>query len=98
MKHLKKFESTNNKNFDISEVSDIINEFADSFEVEEEDIDIAYHYMDKHISSEIFLDKDVVLKQRKSIRVFVVGMLSVAVLGGIGLILAIFQMIKHYAN
>ena len=24
MKHLKKFESTNNKNFDISEVSDII--------------------------------------------------------------------------
>ena len=54
--------------------------------------------MDKHISSEIFLDKDVVLKQRKSIRVFVVGMLSVAVLGGIGLILAIFQMIKHYAN
>ena len=36
MKHLKKFESTNNKNFDISEVSDIINEFADSFEVEEE--------------------------------------------------------------
>ena len=43
MKHLKKFESTNNKNFNISEISDIIGEFADSFEVEEEDIDISYY-------------------------------------------------------
>ena len=44
MKHLKKFESTNNKNFNISEISDIIGEFADSFEVEEEDIDISYYW------------------------------------------------------
>ena len=62
MKHLKKFESTNNKNFDISEVSDIINEFADSFEVEEEDIDIAYHYMDKHISLDELRDNPNILK------------------------------------
>ena len=62
MKHLKKFESTNNKNFDISEVSDIINEFADSFEVEEEDIDISYHYMDKHISLDELRDNPNILK------------------------------------
>ena len=62
MKHLKKFESTNNKNFDISEISDIINEFADSFEVEEEDIDIAYHYMDKHISLDELRDNPNILK------------------------------------
>ena len=62
MKHLKKFESTNNKKFDISEVSDIINEFADSFEVEEEDIDIAYHYMDKHISLDELRDNPNILK------------------------------------
>ena len=62
MKHLKKFESTNNKNFDISEVSDIINEFADSFEVEEEDIYIAYHYMDKHISLDELRDNPNILK------------------------------------
>ena len=61
MKHLKKFESTNNKNFDISEISDIINEFADSFEVEEEDIDIAYHYMDKHISLDELRDNPNIL-------------------------------------
>ena len=62
MKHLKKFENTNNKNFDISEISDIINEFADSFEVEEEDIDIAYHYMDKHISLDELRDNPNILK------------------------------------
>ena len=62
MKHLKKFESTNNKNFDISEVSDIINEFADSFEIEEEDIDISYHYMDKHISLDELRDNPNILK------------------------------------
>ncbi len=43
MKHLKKFENISDKNFSISEISDIINEFADSFEVEEEDIDIFYY-------------------------------------------------------
>ena len=59
---MKKFESTNNKNFDISEISDIINEFADSFEVEEEDIDIAYHYMDKHISLDELRDNPNILK------------------------------------
>ena len=62
MKHLKTFENTNNKNFDISEISDIINEFADSFEVEEEDIDIAYHYMDKHISLDELRDNPNILK------------------------------------
>ena len=62
MKHLKKFENTNNKNFDISEISDIINEFADSFEVEEEDIDIAYHYMGKHISLDELRDDPNILK------------------------------------
>ena len=62
MKQLKKFESTNNKNFDISEVSDIINEFADSFEIEEEDIDISYHYMDKHISLDELRDNPNILK------------------------------------
>ena len=62
MKHFKKFENTNNKNFDISEISDIINEFADSFEVEEEDIDIAYHYMDKHISLDELRDNPNILK------------------------------------
>ena len=67
MKHLKKFESTNNKNFDISEVSDIINEFADSFEVEEEDIDIAYHYMDKHISLDELRDNPNILKHMEDL-------------------------------
>ena len=67
MKHLKKFESTNNKNFDISEVSDIINEFADSFEVEEEDIDIAYNYMDKHISLDELRDNPNILKHMEDL-------------------------------
>jgi hypothetical protein len=49
MKHLKKFENTNNKNFDISEISDIIGEFADSFEVKEEDIFIAFHHIYTHV-------------------------------------------------
>ena len=67
MKHLKKFENTNNKNFDISEISDIINEFADSFEVEEEDIDIAYHYMDKHISLDELRDNPNILKHMEDL-------------------------------
>ena len=67
MKHLKKFESTNNKNFDISEVSDIINEFADSFEIEEEDIDISYHYMDKHISLDELRDNPNILKHMEDL-------------------------------
>ena len=63
MKHLKKFESTNNKNFDISEVSDIINEFADSFEVEEEDIDISYYWNgDQFISLNDLRDDPKILK------------------------------------
>ena len=62
MKHLKKFENTNNKNFDISEISDIIGEFADSFECEEEDIDIAHHYMDTHISLDELRDNPHILK------------------------------------
>jgi len=44
MKHIKKFENINNNNFDISEISDIINEFADSFDIEENDIEIFYSY------------------------------------------------------
>lgn len=51
MKHLKKFENTNNKNFDISEISDIIGEFADSFEVEEDDIDICYYWQGDQLAS-----------------------------------------------
>jgi hypothetical protein len=63
MKHLKKFESTNNKNFDISEISDIINEFADSFEVEEEDIDISYYWNgDQFISLNDLRDDPNILK------------------------------------
>ena len=63
MKHLKKFENTNNKNFDISEISDIINEFADSFEVEEEDIDISYYWNgDQFISLNDLRDDPKILK------------------------------------
>jgi len=63
MRHLKKFESTNNKNFDISEISDIINEFADSFEVEEEDIDISYYWNgDQFISLNDLRDDPKILK------------------------------------
>ena len=46
----------------LPEISDIINEFADSFEVEEEDIDIAYHYMYKHISLDELRDNPNILK------------------------------------
>jgi hypothetical protein len=42
MKHIKKFENINNNTFDISEISDIINEFADSFDIEDDDILIMY--------------------------------------------------------
>jgi len=63
MKHLKKFENTNNKNFDISEISDIIGEFADSFEVEEEDIDISYYLNgDQFISLNDLRDDPNILK------------------------------------
>jgi hypothetical protein len=62
MKHLKKFENTNNKKFDISEISDIINEFADSFECEEEDIGISYQYMDTYISLDELRDDPNILK------------------------------------
>ena len=63
MKHLKKFESTNNKNFNISEISDIIGEFADSFEVEEEDIDISYYWNgDQFISLNDLRDDPKILK------------------------------------
>ena len=62
MKHLKKFENTNNKNFDISEISDIIGEFADSFEVKEEDIFIAFHHMYKHVYLEELREDPNILK------------------------------------
>jgi hypothetical protein len=64
MKHLKKFENTNNKNFDISEISDIIAEFADSFEVEEDDIEIFYcvRNIDHFVSLEELRDDPSILK------------------------------------
>jgi hypothetical protein len=43
MKHLKKFENSQEKIFTLDEIADIINEFADSFEVEEQDIEIFYY-------------------------------------------------------
>ena len=52
MKHLKKFENTNNKNFDISEISDIIVEFADAFDIEDvDDIDICYYWQGDQLAS-----------------------------------------------
>jgi len=43
MKHLKKFENSRENIFTLDEIVDIINEFADSFEVEEQDIEIFYY-------------------------------------------------------
>ncbi len=43
MKHLKKFESSNSQKFELSEIADIIQEFADAFDIEEvDDISIVY--------------------------------------------------------
>lgn len=42
MKHLKKFENSSSQKFELSEIADIINEFADAFDIEEVDDIIIY--------------------------------------------------------
>lgn len=48
MKHLKKFESSNSQKFELSEIADIINEFADAFDIEEVDDIIIYPDIDSY--------------------------------------------------
>jgi hypothetical protein len=46
MKHLKKFENSQEKIFTLDEIADIINEFTDSFDIEEVDDIIIYPDID----------------------------------------------------
>jgi hypothetical protein len=48
MKHLKKFENTKENIFTIDEIADIINEFADAFDIEEVDDIIIYPDVDSY--------------------------------------------------
>jgi hypothetical protein len=46
MKHLKKFENSQENIFTLDEIADIINEFADAFDIEEVDDIIIYPDID----------------------------------------------------
>jgi hypothetical protein len=48
MKHLKKFENSQEKIFTLDEIADIINEFADAFDIEEVDDIIIYSDIDSY--------------------------------------------------
>lgn len=51
MKHLKKFENSNSQKFELSEIADIINEFADAFDIEEVDDIIIYPDIDATVNA-----------------------------------------------
>jgi hypothetical protein len=52
MKHLKKFENSQEKIFTLDEIVDIINEFADAFDIEDvDDIDICYYWQGDQLAS-----------------------------------------------
>jgi hypothetical protein len=52
MKHLKKFENSQENIFTLDEIVDIINEFADAFDIEDvDDIDICYYWQGDQLAS-----------------------------------------------